>query len=135
MALWCSQTRRSTACQFGEQRLAKLRPSLTAILGYEEHQAFERVDFGTLDELAPALFGFDEPCLGQGGKVGRKCALRQARSLDESAGGKSFRLVLDKQPERVESCGMCERGQGRPEEGRVGKGVVRRCKSRWWPVH
>src|SRR3546814_17874532 len=90
MALWCSQTRRSTACQFGEQRLAKLRPSLTAILGYEEHQAFERVDFGTLDELAPALFGFDEPCLGQGGKVGRKCALRQARSLDESAGGKSL---------------------------------------------
>src|SRR3546814_10642523 len=47
------------------------------------------------------------------GKVRRKCALRQARSLDELAGRKPVGFMLNQQAEGFEPGGMCQRSERR----------------------
>src|SRR3546814_19700405 len=88
---------------FGEQRLAKLWAALAAVLGEKEHQTFQRVYFGALDNLASALFGFDQACLRHDGEVGGKCALRQARRLDELACRTPLAFMLNQQADRLET--------------------------------
>src|SRR3546814_5910265 len=103
---------------FLSQRLAKLWAALAAVLGEKEHQTFQRVDFGALDDLASALFGFDQPGLRHDGEVGGKCALRQARSLDELARRKPLGFMLNQQAERLEPSRMGQRSKC--GKGRVG---------------
>src|SRR3546814_2975732 len=71
-------------------------------LSQKEHQAFQRVDVCALYELASAFLGIDHSRLYHDGKVRRKCALRQARSLDELAGRKPVGFMLNQQAEGFE---------------------------------
>lgn len=109
----CLKIARSAASQLGEQRFAKLGASLAAILGEEEHQAPQRINIGTLVDLPPALLRCHQASLCEDRQVRREGALREARGIDEFAGGKAVGLVLHKQAECVEARGMGERGQGR----------------------
>src|SRR3546814_8459143 len=82
-------------------------------LSQKEHQAFQRVDVCALYELASAFLGIDHSRLYHDGKVRRKCALRQARSLDELAGRKPVGFMLNQQAEGFEPGGMCQRSERR----------------------
>src|SRR3546814_19857252 len=64
-------------------------------------------------ELASAFLGIDHSRLYHDGKVRRKCALRQARSLDELAGRKPVGFMLNQQAEGFEPGGMCQRSERR----------------------
>src|SRR3546814_7723126 len=90
---------RSTAGEFGEQRLAEFGAALAAIPGEEEHQGSKRIDVGALDESAPTLFRLQEPRLGEHRQMRGEGALRQARKVHELPCRKPLGLMLDELPE------------------------------------
>ena len=103
--------------------LADLGASAAAVAEHEERDVAEGVEVGAVYDRAAVPLGGDEAGAAQHRQMRRQRVLRDVEITGQVAGGKSFGLVRDEPPERLEAGRLRERCKG--EDGIFGFHISR----------
>ena len=97
--------------EFGYQRFAQFRSPAAAVLDQESRYLSHTIDHRPVDDGPALTLGFDEPGACQDGQVRGHRVLRHLKAPSYIASRQTFRPMLHKETERVETRGLGKSGE------------------------